>query len=155
MKLGRVGLLAAAIMTLAACGGGGSSGSSQATSQPTEHMSMSPSAPASAAPSASASPSASQSAQPAGPAAAMVEQVNASNKGGDFKPASVTIKAGETVGWVNHSGNIHNVIFDDKSLGNSTTMSANETFSKKFDKPGSYHYVCSFHPGMEGTVVVS
>lgn len=155
MKLGKGGLVAAAIMTLAACGGGGSSGSSQATSQPTEHMSMSPSASASAAPSASASPSASQPVQPAGPAAAKVEEVNATNKGGDFKPTSITVKAGESVEWANHSGNIHNVTFDDKSLGNSLTMSSNDTFSKKFDKPGTYHYTCTFHPGMEGTVVVS
>ncbi|MGI8562911.1 MAG: cupredoxin domain-containing protein [Candidatus Dormibacter sp.] len=150
MRLGRIGLLAAAFLSLAACGAGGGGSSSQATASPTDHahMSMSPTA----APTAAPSPSASQA--PA-PAAAMVEEVNATNKGGDFKPASTNIKVGETVVWINHSGNIHNVTFDDKSLGNSSTMSANESFSKKFDKPGTYHYVCTFHPGMEGTIVVT
>ncbi|MBJ7602847.1 MAG: cupredoxin domain-containing protein [Candidatus Dormibacteraeota bacterium] len=146
LGLGRIGLVAAACLTLAACGGGGGGSASQPTDH--AHMSMSPTV----APTVAASPSASQA--PAS-AAAVVEEVNASNKGGDFRPAGLTIKAGETVEWVNHSGNIHNVTFDDKSLGNSSTMSANETFSKKFDKPGSYHYVCTFHPGMEGTVTVS
>jgi hypothetical protein len=29
------------------------------------------------------------------------------------------------------------------------------TFSLRFDRAGSYHYVCILHPGMDGTVEVS
>jgi plastocyanin len=109
---------------------------------------MPPSAPALAGASPSSSPA-------PGPAAASIEEVNATGKGGDFKPGTVNIRAGQSVEWVNHSGNIHNVTFDDRSLTGSTTMSANESFRATFPRPGSYHYICTFHPGMEGTIVVS
>ena len=33
-------------------------------------------------------------------------------------------------------------------------MDTNESFSYKFDKPGTYHFTCSIHPRMVGTVVV-
>jgi len=33
-------------------------------------------------------------------------------------------------------------------------MDTNESFSFKFDKPGTYHYTCSIHPRMVGTIVV-
>jgi hypothetical protein len=33
-------------------------------------------------------------------------------------------------------------------------MDTNESFSFKFDKPGTYHYTCSIHPRMVGTIIV-
>ena len=33
-------------------------------------------------------------------------------------------------------------------------MDTNETFSFEFDKPGTYHFMCSIHPQMVGTIVV-
>jgi plastocyanin len=33
-------------------------------------------------------------------------------------------------------------------------MDTNESFSYKFDKPGTYHFTCSIHPRMVGTIVV-
>jgi plastocyanin len=33
-------------------------------------------------------------------------------------------------------------------------IDTNESFSYKFDKPGTYHFTCSIHPRMVGTVVV-
>jgi plastocyanin len=33
-------------------------------------------------------------------------------------------------------------------------MDTNESFSFKFEKPGTYHFTCSIRPHMVGTVVV-
>ena len=33
-------------------------------------------------------------------------------------------------------------------------MAGGDTFTQKFDAPGSIKYVCTVHPGMEGTISV-
>jgi plastocyanin len=33
-------------------------------------------------------------------------------------------------------------------------MAADETFTRTFDSPGEFRYICSLHPGMKGVVVV-
>ena len=33
-------------------------------------------------------------------------------------------------------------------------MQNGDTFQQKFDKAGTFDYVCTVHPGMEGTVKV-
>jgi plastocyanin len=70
-----------------------------------------------------------------------------------FTPASVTIKAGTTVTWVNLDDEPH-TIFSDAGLFRSSALDTQERFSFKFDQPGTYHYLCSIHPRMLGTVVV-
>jgi plastocyanin len=36
----------------------------------------------------------------------------------------------------------------------SAAMDTKETFSFKFDQPGTYHFTCSIHPRMVGVIVV-
>ena len=84
-----------------------------------------------------------------GPAATTVKQ------GDDLKftPTSVSVKVGDTVEWTNAGTVGHNVTFD---AGPKTdTMAGGDTAFFKFTVVGSYHYVCTIHPGMEGTVSVS
>ena len=70
-----------------------------------------------------------------------------------FEPTSATIKAGTTVTWVNEDSDPHTVV-SDTGLFRSGAIDTNETFSFAFDKPGIYHFTCSIHPRMVGTVVV-
>lgn len=70
-----------------------------------------------------------------------------------FDPSSISVKVGDVVEWVNSSSVPHNVTFDNGPA--SPTMNSGDKFELKFVKAGSYHYVCTFHPGMEGTVTVS
>ncbi|HEU0180007.1 MAG TPA: cupredoxin domain-containing protein [Blastocatellia bacterium] len=65
-----------------------------------------------------------------------------------FEPKTVTIKAGSEVTWENKEGT-HTVTADDGSWS-SPTLSAGQTFSHKFDKPGKYPYYCTFHGGKGG-----
>jgi plastocyanin len=70
-----------------------------------------------------------------------------------FSPTPLTVKAGSTVTWTNMDDEPHNVT-SDTGLFRSGGMDTNDSFSFKFDKPGTYHITCSIHPRMVGTVVV-
>jgi plastocyanin len=70
-----------------------------------------------------------------------------------YMPMSLTVKAGTTVTWVNMDDEPHNVI-SDAGLFRSGGFDTNDTFSYKFDKPGTYHITCSIHPRMVATIMV-
>jgi plastocyanin len=70
-----------------------------------------------------------------------------------FTPISLTVKAGSTVTWVNLDDEPHTVV-SNTQLFRSGALDTNETFSFKFIEPGTYHFTCSIHPRMVGTIVV-
>jgi len=70
-----------------------------------------------------------------------------------FVPNSLTVKAGSSVTWANMDDEPHTVV-SDTGLFRSGAMDTNESFTFKFDKPGTYHFTCSIHPRMVGTIVV-
>jgi plastocyanin len=71
----------------------------------------------------------------------------------DFAPMTITVKTGSTVTWKNEDGEPHTVT-SDTGLFRSGGLDQDDKFSFKFDKPGTYKYVCSIHPKMIGTIVV-
>ena len=70
-----------------------------------------------------------------------------------FSPTPLTVKAGSTVTWTNMDDEPHTAV-SDTGMFKSGGMDTNESFSFKFDKPGTYHYTCSIHPRMVGTIIV-
>ena len=70
-----------------------------------------------------------------------------------FAPTALTVKAGSTVTWTNKDEEPHTIVRD-TGLFRSGAIDTNESFSFRFDKPGTYHYACSIHPRMVGTIVV-
>ena len=70
-----------------------------------------------------------------------------------YQPMSTTIKVGTTVTWTNKDEEPHTVRSDSKLFA-SGALDTNESYSFRFDKPGTYRFVCSIHPRMTGTVVV-
>ena len=70
-----------------------------------------------------------------------------------FAPVSLTVKADSTVTWTNNDDEPHSIV-SDVGLFRSGALDTNESFSFKFDKPGTYRYACSIHPRMVGTVIV-
>jgi len=70
-----------------------------------------------------------------------------------FVPMALTVNSGSTVTWANMDDEPHNVV-SDTGLFRSGAIDTNESFSFKFDKPGTYHFTCSIHPRMVGTIVV-
>jgi plastocyanin len=70
-----------------------------------------------------------------------------------FAPTTMTVAVGTTVQWKNLDGEPHTVRSVDTSFA-SNPLDQNDSFAFKFDKPGTYRYVCSIHPQMVGTIVV-
>ncbi|MBK5288749.1 MAG: nitrite reductase, copper-containing [Acidimicrobiia bacterium] len=70
-----------------------------------------------------------------------------------FGPATVHVKAGETVEWINGDIIVHTVTADDKSFDSGDIGKAKH-WRRKFTKPGTYTYHCTPHPFMKGTVIV-
>jgi plastocyanin len=72
-----------------------------------------------------------------------------------FNPPTLTIKAGQTVTWVNKDDHDHTVEEDrDKDGFDSGNLSGGDSFKHTFAKAGKYKYACSYHPRMKGTIVV-
>ena len=71
-----------------------------------------------------------------------------------FVPATLTVHAGSTVTWTNHDEEPHTVAASDGSF-RSPGMGTGATFSHTFGAAGTFDYVCSIHPMMHGTVVVT
>ena len=67
----------------------------------------------------------------------------------DFTPGELTVAVGTSVTW-NWQGNAqHNVV----GGGFESDIQVDGTFEHGFDGPGTYTYVCTLHPGMDGTVI--
>jgi plastocyanin len=71
-----------------------------------------------------------------------------------FVPASLTVSAGTTVTWTNRDEEPHTVAASDGSF-HSPGMGTGATFTHTFGTAGTFDYVCSIHPMMHGTVVVT
>jgi amicyanin len=71
-----------------------------------------------------------------------------------FSPATLTVPVGTTVTWTNQDEEPHTVAAKDGSF-HSPGMDTHATYSFTFATPGSYDYICSIHPFMTGTVVVT
>ena len=71
-----------------------------------------------------------------------------------FAPATLTVHSGSTVTWTNKDEEPHTVVANDGSF-HSPGMGSQATFSYTFAKAGTFDYVCSIHPFMHATVVVT
>ena len=96
---------------------------------------------------------AAQATAAASPAPAAVRAVAIDIKGFAFAPRAITIAAGTTVTWRNLDAEPHTVRGADE-LPRSGALDQDETYSVRFDKPGTYRYGCSIHPQMSGTIIV-
>lgn len=70
-----------------------------------------------------------------------------------FEPATLTVKVGTTVTWVNRDDEPHTATATDKRF-NSKTLDNGDRFSQEFNAPGVYNYYCALHPKMTGKIIV-
>ncbi len=144
-----VPLPAVLALLLAACAGGGDTGSPEpaASSAASE---VAPSEPAASEPAES---------EPAGPSDEAAEEVRVTLENFAFDQTELTVSAGTEVTYLNADPAAHTVtegtdgeavedpIIDDELAGNRAT-------SFTFDEPGTYELTCRFHPSMNMTVTV-
>ena len=73
---------------------------------------------------------------------------------GKFSPATLTIKAGDTVVWTNNDDHDHSISAGDGSF-KSGNLSGGQAFEHTFTKAGKYTYTCAYHPRERGTIIVT
>ncbi len=71
----------------------------------------------------------------------------------EFQPATLTVKAGNTVLWKNedivpHTATANGKRFDSKSI------ESKASWKYVASKPGTYPYICAFHPTMKAKLIV-
>ena len=71
-----------------------------------------------------------------------------------FVPASVTIRPGQTVRFIEDDDAPHTVTATDKSY-DSGNLNPKDSWNHTFATEGTYTYVCAYHPYMKGTVIVA
>ena len=70
-----------------------------------------------------------------------------------FVPATVRVKAGDTVEWINDDDDAHTVDSAAK-LFHSGGLDSHDTWTHAFKSAGSFAYFCELHPYMKGVVIV-
>ncbi len=70
-----------------------------------------------------------------------------------FIPASLAVKAGDTVTFVNDDDDAHTATADDVSW-DSEGLNQGQKWTHVFMKAGKVVYHCTVHPMMHGTIVV-
>jgi plastocyanin len=71
-----------------------------------------------------------------------------------FTPATLTVKSGEKITWINRDEEPHTVVSVEKQFKKSAPLDTDEVFTITAGAPGKYTYFCSVHPKMTGTIVV-
>ena len=73
-----------------------------------------------------------------------------------FAPDTITVRAGDTVRWVNRGIVAHNSIGDGGAWASPMLMAPGAEFSHTFTTAGTFRYRCTLHAnmGQEGTVIV-
>jgi plastocyanin len=71
-----------------------------------------------------------------------------------FTPATVRVKPGETIEFINDDGDAHTVT-SSKKLFDSGGLDTHDTWFHAFKDAGTFAYICSLHPYMKGVIIVS
>jgi len=69
-----------------------------------------------------------------------------------YEPATLTVKRGDRITWVNKDPFPHTATAD--GAFDSGSIAAGQSWSHVMRKRGEFAYVCTLHPGMKGTLVV-
>jgi len=80
--------------------------------------------------------------------------VQVSIEGFAFKPTTIIIPVGTTVRWTNNDA-VQHTVTDSQGTFDSGLLEPGQSFERGFDVPGNYSYICTLHPFMQGTVIVT
>jgi plastocyanin len=90
------------------------------------------------------------------PLGAAAQTVEVSIQDYKYLPASLKIKAGTTVKWINNEKRTtHSILFTGPGGFESERIFPGESWQRKFEQPGSFAYTCGPHPEMKGQVDVA
>lgn len=89
----------------------------------------------------------------ASPTTVLIPGGAATGAAAGFVPTPLSISAGTTVTFGNNDNTAHTST-SDVGLWDSQSFGSGQTFTHKFDTPGTYTYHCTIHPFMKGTIEV-
>jgi len=72
----------------------------------------------------------------------------------DYEPSVLEVTPGTVVDWTNEDSAPHTATADDDTF-DTGRLDKGESSEITFDTPGTYEYICTYHPYMEGRIVVS
>ncbi len=133
-----------AVLSLAACAGGGTTGTA----------SVGPPEPALTAPPSAA---ASDAGSGAGACAPSTETgtVDAAMTGNAFSPGTIEAKVGDVIAWTNGDPVPHTATLKDDPTCTTENLGNGETGALTFSAAGSYPFFCKIHTDMTGTIEVT
>ena len=70
-----------------------------------------------------------------------------------YVPATLTVAPGQSVRFVNRDSEAHTVTATDRAF-DSGGLDTGDSWTRRFDRPGTYRYFCELHPYMKGVVIV-
>lgn len=71
-----------------------------------------------------------------------------------FEPASLDVKAGDTVMFMNEDGAPHTATADNGGF-DTGRLNKGESGSFQFASAGTFTYFCAFHPNMKGSITAA
>jgi Cu+-exporting ATPase len=91
---------------------------------------------------------------------AMIGQRTTPETPDGFRNGNQTVAVGTTINFINDDNeHTHNVVSGTREAPtqefNSGLLQPGQRWSYTFTTPGIYHYFCSLHPGMDGTIIVT
>ncbi len=154
-------LLAATALVLAACGSGAATAAPTPTAAPATvaPATTAPGTPAAETGPASEAPS-SAPATAAPPSAAVCEVVEGTTgaaaeiKGFSY-PSGLSVAAGESITWTNADSVPHTVTFAEGGCDSGAIAGGGGSATVTYLVPGTYPFVCRFHPAMRGSLEVT
>jgi len=101
------------------------------------------------------SPAAAGEVSPAAqPAGSVPVSARVTIQGLKYSPETIEITKGETIAWDNKDLTPHTVTSQSGGEFNSGSIEADASWSHTFTQAGTFPYSCTFHPEMNGTIVV-
>jgi plastocyanin len=75
-------------------------------------------------------------------------------KGIAFAPAQIKVRVGDTVEWRNNDIVAHTATAKEAGFAFDVNLSPGSIGRVGMNQPGTFGYVCRFHPNMKGEIVV-
>jgi plastocyanin len=72
-----------------------------------------------------------------------------------FEPEDATAKVGQEICWPNEDDMQHNAVAEEGADFESELYGKGEVFTASVAEAGTVSYVCTIHPGMDGTIEVT
>jgi plastocyanin len=88
-------------------------------------------------------------------AATTSDTVEIDMKNFQFVPKDATVKVGQKVKWVNQDSAPHDATDEKTGQFKSGQFAKGESYEFTAKKAGKISYVCTIHPGMDGTLTVT